>query len=112
MGCKHQKQLKLWLSHEKGDKVSNQDIPPSETPNIPADPTANAGCWVGWIGLLIGIAPILIGSIGSIACGPSANEGNCAAAAAPWLLFLSIPAGIVTGVIGIVMYTVAKTKKK
>ncbi len=94
--------------------MSENDLstPSGDVPSVPKDPTENAGCWVGWIGLFIGIAPIVFGLIGSIACGPSANESNCAAAAAPWLLFFSIPAGIVTGVVGIVIYIVAKTKKK
>ncbi|MEY2672726.1 MAG: hypothetical protein RLZZ508_603 [Actinomycetota bacterium] len=87
---------------------SGGQVPPSNAP----DQTAKAGCWVGWIGLLIGIAPMIIGLIGSIPCGPSANEGNCPAAAAPWLLFLSIPFGLIVGVVGIVIYIVAKTKKK
>lgn len=44
---------------------------------------------------LVAIAPYVAGAFLSVVfCGPDANEGNCASAALPWLMFFTIPFGI------------------
>jgi len=97
--------------------MSDEQIPP--IPPVPAAPNESvpnpgkrAGCLVGWLGLLFGISPILIGLTSVVWCGPGANEGNCAAAAAPWAMFFTIPVGFITGIVGIVVYFAANKKKK
>jgi hypothetical protein len=88
-------------------------IPPDLPPNYPPQKkSTNPGCIVGFVALAIAISPILIGIFGSIGCPQPANEGNCAAAAAPWLMFLSIPVGFIMGVVGIIIYFVENKKKK
>ena len=86
-------------------------IPPVPNESVP-NPGKRAGCLVGWLGLLFGISPILIGLTSVITCGPGANEGNCAAAAAPWFMFFTVPVGFITGIVGIVVYFAAKKKQK
>lgn len=45
---------------------------------------------------VIAILPYLAGALLSVLlCGPDANEGNCAWAALPWFMFLTIPAAVV-----------------
>lgn len=69
------------------------------------------GCWIGWAGLLVGLFPIPIAMTAPIVCGPDANEGNCGVAAAPWLLFFTVPFGIVIGIVGIALWTVFRIKR-
>ena len=63
----------------------------------------------GWIllgaSVLVATAPVLLALVLiPLQCGgySDANEGNCGPAALPWLLILSVPAGIVTAIVGIV----------
>jgi hypothetical protein len=71
----------------------------------------NPGCFVGFVALAIAIAPIVLGLLGSITCPQPANEGNCAAAAAPWFLFFTLPFGFILGIISIVLYFIEARKR-
>lgn len=57
------------------------------------------------ISVLIATAPVLLAIVlVPLQCGgySNANEGNCGPAALPWLLFLSVPIGIVTAIVGLI----------
>jgi len=63
---------------------------------------------------LIAFSPIIYALIGVRSCpggAAAANEGNCAAAAAPWLLFMTVPLGFVLGVAGLAMVIIASRKR-
>ncbi|NBU31650.1 MAG: hypothetical protein EBS36_00545 [Actinobacteria bacterium] len=60
------------------------------------------------------LSPVLLALIMiPLTCGgySSANESNCGAAALPWFLFFSIPAGIFAAIIGAIMMWVASARK-
>lgn len=90
----------------------NGEVPQYPMPNKPPVKTSQIGCWIGWIGPLVAILPLVMGFVGSLTCPQPANEGNCAAAAAPWLMFLSIPFGFILGLVGLVIFIVGKTSEK
>ena len=57
------------------------------------------------ISFLIATAPVLLAIVlVPLQCGgySNANEGNCGPAALPWLLFLSVPIGIITAIVGLI----------
>ena len=63
---------------------------------------------------LIAIAPIVIALIMVNTCpggAANANEGNCSWAALPWMMFMTVPAGAVLFIIGVVMMTIGSTRK-
>lgn len=61
---------------------------------------------------LLAVAPFLVGAVGAtIFCGPDANEGNCAWAALPWLMFFTIPFGILMFITGLIVLIVCLAKK-
>lgn len=71
----------------------------------------------GWIllaaSLLVALAPVLLALVLiPLQCGgySGANEGNCGPAALPWLMFLSVPAGIVTAIVGLVTLLIGFSK--
>jgi len=71
------------------------------------------------IGLLIGspilaISPVLLALIlVPLTCGgfEQADESNCGAAAMPWLLFASVPVGILLFIVGTVVTIVGFSKQ-
>ena len=78
----------------------------------------NSTTRTGWILLgssfLIAVAPILLAFIMiPLTCGgfSGANEGNCGAAALPWFLFFTVPAGFISAIAGIVTLTIGYSKK-
>jgi hypothetical protein len=85
---------------------------PPQASGAPRKSGLNPGCFVGFVALAIAIAPIVLGLLGSITCPQPANEGNCAAAAAPWLLFFTLPFGFILGIISIVIYFIEARKRK
>lgn len=57
------------------------------------------------VGVIVALSPILLALVLiPLQCGgySNANEGNCGAAALPWFMFFSIPAGVVLVLIGII----------
>ena len=89
----------------------SEQPPTSNTPKEPVK-TSQIGCWIGWAGPVIAFLPLVFGFIGSIGCPQPANEGNCAAAAAPWLMFLSIPFGFILGLVGVVIFFIGKNSER
>ncbi|MEN9692752.1 MAG: hypothetical protein RLZZ330_396 [Actinomycetota bacterium] len=85
----------------------SEQPPISKAPKEPVK-TSQIGCWIGWVGPVIAVLPLFFGMIGSIGCPQPANEGNCAAAAAPWLMFFTIPLGFIMGLAGLIIFTVSK----
>lgn len=72
----------------------------------------------GWILLIsavvVAVSPILLALVLiPLTCGgfSGANEGNCAAGALPWFLFLSIPFGILLALIGAIVLAVGTRQK-
>jgi hypothetical protein len=60
---------------------------------------------------ILAILPYLAGALLSVLfCGPDANEGNCAWAALPWFMFLTIPAAVVMFFVGIIMMLIGVVK--
>ncbi len=61
-------------------------------------------------GPIIALAPAVLALVLVQFCpggASGANEGNCGAAALPWLLFLSIPFGILLVLVGAILMIVA-----
>lgn len=60
---------------------------------------------------ILAILPYLAGALlSALLCGPDANEGNCAWAALPWFMFLTIPAAVVMVFVGIIMMLIGLVK--
>ena len=74
-------------------------------------PPANPGCILMLVAVAVALAPLVIGFFGSLTCPQPANEGNCGAAAAPWLLFFSVPMGGLLLIIGLVVAAVEANKR-
>lgn len=90
--------------------MNDQETTPTDS--APEKGGRNPGCFVGFVALAIAFSPIVIGLLGSLACPQPANEGNCAAAAAPWFIFFTFPAGFILGIISIVIYFIEARKRK
>lgn len=61
---------------------------------------------------LLAVAPFLAGALLSLVfCGADANEGNCAWAALPWFMFITIPVGALMFLAGLVIFIVSLAKK-
>lgn len=61
---------------------------------------------------LFALAPFILGAfMSAIFCGPDANEGNCAWAALPWFMFITIPVGALMFLAGLVILIVSLAKK-
>lgn len=58
------------------------------------------------MGPLVAFSPFIIGALGSMTVSGSCNEGNCAWAALPWLMFLTIPVGFVLYCVALFMFLV------
>jgi membrane glycosyltransferase len=78
----------------------------------------NSTTRTGWILLgssfLIAVAPIVLALVLiPLTCGgfSGANEGNCGAAALPWFLFFTVPAGFISAIAGIVTLAIGYSKK-
>ncbi len=72
-------------------------------PQLNSNGTGKAGCLIGWLGLIIGFSPAIFGPMQVAAqCGANANEGNCGPYMWPLLLVMTLPIGLVMGIIGIV----------
>lgn len=61
---------------------------------------------------LFAVAPFLVGAGSAyIFCGPDANEANCGFAVLPWMMILTIPAGALMFIVGLVILIVSLVKK-
>jgi len=61
---------------------------------------------------LLAVAPLLIGAAGAaVFCGPGANEANCGFAVLPWMMLLTLPAGALMFIAGLIIFIVALAKK-
>ena len=61
---------------------------------------------------LLAIGPFLVGwPLATIFCPQPANEGNCSWAALPWMCILTIPAGGVLFIVGLVTAIVGAAKE-
>jgi len=74
--------------------------------------SVKAGLIVMLLAPLLAVAPFLVGAAGAaVFCGPGANEGNCGFAVLPWMMILTLPAGALMFIVGLVMFIVALVKK-
>lgn len=89
----------------------SEQLPTSNDAPKPPVRTSQVGCWISWIGPVVAFLPLVFGFLGSFTCPQPANEGNCAAAAAPWLMFFSVPFGFILGLVGLIIYTVSKVSE-
>jgi hypothetical protein len=53
---------------------------------------------------ILAVSPFLIGWLGSLVTPGCTNEANCSWAALPWLMFLTIPGGVVFFILGFVRF--------
>lgn len=61
---------------------------------------------------LFALSPFIVAwPLALVFCGPDANEGNCGFAALPWMMILTIPAGALMFIVGLVIFIVALVKK-
>jgi len=68
--------------------------------------------WVAMVSVLFIIGPILLAMILSPFCPQPANEGNCGAAALPWLTLLTAPMGFIGLVVSLVLAAAKGVRKK
>ena len=62
---------------------------------------------------LFALSPFIVAwPLARVFCGPDANEGNCGFAALPWLMILTLPAGALLFIVGLVVLIVSLAKKK
>lgn len=74
--------------------------------------SVKTGVLVMLLSPLLAVGPFLVGVAGAaVFCGPDANEGNCGFAALPWMMILTLPAGALMFIVGLVMFIVALVKK-
>ena len=70
--------------------------------------SVKTGVLVMLLAPLLAVGPLLVGAAGAaVFCGSGANEANCGFAVVPWLMYLSIPAGALLFVVGLVVFIVA-----
>lgn len=73
----------------------------------------NVGCLLGWFGLLFGFSPIILAFLlVYTTCGGNSSESSCGAVGAVFLLPFTLIAGLVIGIIGIVLYVNNRSKAK
>ena len=61
---------------------------------------------------LLAVGPLLVGAAGAaVFCGSGANEANCGFAVVPWLMYLTLPAGALMFIVGLVILLVSLAKK-
>jgi hypothetical protein len=53
---------------------------------------------------ILAVSPFLIGWLGSLITPGCTNEANCGWAALPWLMFLTIPGGVVFFILGLIRF--------
>lgn len=74
--------------------------------------SVKAGLLVMLLAPLLAVAPFLVGAAGAaVFCGPGANEANCGFGVLPWLMILTLPAGALMLIVGLVIFVVALAKK-
>ena len=61
-----------------------------------------ASKWCVWLAPVIALAPAIIGGIGA-SLTPGCNESNCSWGVIPWYTFFTMPLGMVSLVIGLVI---------
>jgi uncharacterized membrane protein YphA (DoxX/SURF4 family) len=92
------------------DKLQNQDNQPQPKKS------RNVGCLVGWLGLLIGFAPLILAfPFAYTNCGGNISGNNCGATigmGAAFLLPFTLIAGLIMGIIGIVLYLNNSSKEE
>lgn len=64
------------------------------------------------VGMLIAVAPLLIAFFGSLGSQTSMFDESSGSGAAIWLLFLSVPLGLVVAGIGALVGTIAQSRAK
>jgi hypothetical protein len=86
------------------DDFQVHDLPPiSASDKEPGFGSKNPGVIVLLLSPLVAFSPFIVGfPLASLLCPQPANEGNCSWAALPWLAFLTIPAGGIMFIVGII----------
>lgn len=91
-------------------KNNNSESPQSEP--VKKKWYESVGCVITLSGLVFAFFPIIIAVVMvPLTCGGNANESNCGAAAAPWLLFMTIPIGILIMIAGAIAQVFSKPRK-
>lgn len=62
---------------------------------------------------LFAISPFIVAwPLARVFCGADANEANCGFAVLPWLMILTLPAGALLFIVGLVVLILSLAKKK
>jgi len=88
--------------------------PPPPPPNTSHKPIGRKiGCLVSVAGVLLALSPLLfLAAALPFVDLDGMNEGNSSLAALPWLLYFSVPLGVIIVVVGLVIWLVAMMAKK
>ncbi len=79
----------------------------------PPKKSRNVGCILGWFGLFFGFSPIILALLlVYTTCGGNSSESSCGAVGAVFLLPFTLIAGLVIGIIGIVLSVNNRSKAK
>ena len=74
--------------------------------------SVKAGVLAMLLSPLLAVGPFLVGAAGAaVFCGPGANEANCGFAVLPWMMLLTLPAGALLFIVGLIIFIVALAKK-
>ena len=74
--------------------------------------SVKAGLLAMLLAPLLAVAPFLVGAAGAaVFCGPGANEANCGFGVLPWLMILTLPAGALMFIVGLVILIVSLVKR-
>ena len=74
--------------------------------------SVKAGVLAMLLSPLLAVGPFLVGAAGAaVFCGSGANEANCGFAVLPWMMLLTLPAGALLFIVGLIIFIVALAKK-